>query len=423
MCPKQTSQQCPSLRKSLPGLRAKRGATNVVSRARSASRYFKAVKDASKVMQPEVTRYFFRGRVAQESILRAMNIGMGDEVIVQAFTCIATPIPILAVGAKPVFVDVDARTYNLDPAKLDAVTTRNTKAIMVQHTFGIPADMDRVLAFAAKHNLAVIEDCCHTLASSFRGQIVGTLGDAMFSSHRWGKPLVLGAGGRATIRRAEYSNQLLKLYEKAQPPGTLAVLQVLAEYVTYELLLRPSTFWWQRDLFRFLSRWHLVKPTFTRKEVGGRMTDAGWRMPALHERWLASRLKRLDENSEFRRSVANIYGAVLREMNAHICELDERYDPVFLRYPLLVRSKDRVLQLARKRAVELGDWYISAVHPMHSPAELRTMGYEAKSCPVAEMIADHVVTLPIHSKINSKQVRRTVDLLKELATRDLLRAA
>jgi perosamine synthetase len=373
------------------------------------------------MQQKEVTRHFFRGRVAQEAILRAMNIGVGDEVIVQAFTCIATPLPILAVGATPIFVDVDARTYNLDPGKLDTAVTNNTKAIMVQHTFGIPADMDRVMEFAARYNLAVIEDCCHTLASGFSGQTVGTMGDAMFSSHRWGKPLVLGAGARATIRGEAYCKRLSELYEEAQRPGTLAVLQVFAEYVPYELLLRPSTFWWQRDLFRFLSRLNLVKPTFTKTEVSGAMTDAGLRMPTIHERWLVSRLKRLDENSQFRRSVADVYSNALGALNAQSCELDQRSDPVFLRYPLLVRNKGRVLHLARKRAVELGDWYTSPVHPMHSPSELRTMGYEAKSCPVAEMIADHIVTLPIHSKINSKVVQRTVALLEELATEDLLR--
>jgi perosamine synthetase len=374
------------------------------------------------MQQNEVTRYFFRGRVAQEAILRAMSIGIGDEVIVQAFTCIATPLPILAVGARPVFVDVDVSTYNLDPDKLDAAVTNKTKAIMVQHTFGIPADMDRVMEFAAQHNLGVIEDCCHTLASSFGGQNVGTMGHAMFTSHRWGKPLVLGAGARASIRGEEYCKRLAELYEEAKRPGTLAILQVLAEYVPYELLLRPSTFWWQRDLFRFLSRLNLVKPTFNKTEVSGAMTDAGWKIPAIHERWLVSRLKQLDANSQFRRSVAAVYRNVLSAMDAQSCELGQRYDPVFLRYPLLVRNKDRVLHLARKRAVELGDWYTSAVHPMHSSSDLRTMGYEARSCPVAEMIADRIVTLPIHSKIKSKEVERTVDLLKELATEDLLRA-
>lgn len=375
-----------------------------------------------KTMQREYTTHFFRGRVAEQAILRAMRIGAGDEVILQAFTCIATPLPILAVGAKPVFVDVDARTYNLDPGRLEAAITKKTKVIMVQHTFGIPADMDRVLAIARSYNLAVVEDCCHTLASAFRGKIVGSFGDAMFSSHRWGKPVVLGAGGKATVRGENYCNQLSEVYEESQTPGTVGVLRVLAEYVLYECLLRPSTFWWQRDVFRLMSRLRLVQPTFTKAEASGTMMDAGRRMPAIHKRWLASRLQRLGDDSEFRRLVANAYSKVLHEMNAQMCELDERYNPVFLRYPLLVGNKDRVLHIARKRSVELGDWYVSAVHPMCTPAELETMGYEAKSCPVAEMISDHVVTLPIHSKINAKEVQKTIDLLKELAAENLLRA-
>ena len=121
--------------------------------------------------------HFLRGRIAMCAILKALGIGRGDEVIIQAFTCVAVPCPVLATGAKPVFADIDPATFNLDPASVEARITPRTRAIVVQHTFGIPADMDSILRIARARGIYVIEDCCHTVASSYRGARVGSLGD------------------------------------------------------------------------------------------------------------------------------------------------------------------------------------------------------------------------------------------------------
>ena len=108
-------------------------------------------------------------------------IGEGDEVLVQAFTCVAVPNSVLWAQATPVYADIDA-TLNIDPIDVEKKITNRTKAIIVQHTFGIPADMDALVALAKKHNILLIEDCAHSLGATYKGKKVGTFGDAAFFS-------------------------------------------------------------------------------------------------------------------------------------------------------------------------------------------------------------------------------------------------
>ena len=133
---------------------------------------------------------FFKGRDALHAILRAANIGSGDQVLLPGYTCVVVPNAINYLGAEPVYVDIEDKTYNIDCDILEngagsLWNPEQTKAIIVQHTYGIPCDMDRILEFAKKHNLFVIEDSCHALGSTWRGQQVGSFGDAAFFSSQW----------------------------------------------------------------------------------------------------------------------------------------------------------------------------------------------------------------------------------------------
>ena len=143
--------------------------------------------------------YFFKGRVALYAILKSMGITTGDEIILPGFTCVVVANAILYLGARPVYVDIDPSTYNIDAEKIGEKITDKTKAIIAQHTFGIPADMNKITAIAKENSLYVIEDSCHAVGSRYMGREVGTFGDAAFFSSQWSKPLTTGLGGWAVI--------------------------------------------------------------------------------------------------------------------------------------------------------------------------------------------------------------------------------
>lgn len=137
------------------------------------------------------------GTTALHTALLALEIGPGDEVITSAFTFIASSNSVLFVGGRPVFVDIDPRTFNLDPAQIEAAITPRTKAIMPVHLFGQSCEMDAILEIARKHNLKVIEDACQSHGATYKGKVVGSFGVGTFSLYPT-KNMTSAEGGMIT---------------------------------------------------------------------------------------------------------------------------------------------------------------------------------------------------------------------------------
>ncbi len=116
------------------------------------------------------------------------------QVILPGFTCVVVPNAIRLAGARPIYADIPENSYNIDPAGILQVITSRTKAIIVQHTFGIPACLDEITSIARERDLWVVEDCAHALGSSYAGKHVGLWGDAAFFSTQWSKPFTTGLG-------------------------------------------------------------------------------------------------------------------------------------------------------------------------------------------------------------------------------------
>jgi dTDP-4-amino-4,6-dideoxygalactose transaminase len=139
------------------------------------------------------------GRMAFYYILRALELPAGSEIIVPALTFWVIPELARTAGLKPVFADVDRNTFTVDPESFERAITPNTRAVVPTHLYGLPCDMDAILAVARRHHLAVVEDCAHALGATYRGQPVGTLGDAALFSFQTLKPLNAFGGGLALV--------------------------------------------------------------------------------------------------------------------------------------------------------------------------------------------------------------------------------
>jgi len=152
------------------------------------------------------------GTDALHLALRALDIGAGDEVITTAFTFVATAEAIGIVNAKPVFVDINPDTYNIDPAKIEAAITPKTKAIIPVHLYGQPCDMDAIMDIAKRYDLNVIEDCCQAIGSSYKGKKVGTFGDFGCYSFYPTKNLgTMGDGGLITTNSEYLKDRVIAL--------------------------------------------------------------------------------------------------------------------------------------------------------------------------------------------------------------------
>src|SRR5579872_519002 len=151
--------------------------------------------------------------------LCALGIGEGDEVILPSFTFIAAGNAVLYQRAKPVFADIDALNLNLDPGRIEEKITARTRAIIVVHTFGNPADLDPIIEIARKHGLAVIEDACEAIGAQYRGRSVGGIGDFGVFGFYPNKPITTGEGGMVVTRDAGHADTMRALRNQGRRTG------------------------------------------------------------------------------------------------------------------------------------------------------------------------------------------------------------
>lgn len=151
--------------------------------------------------------------------VRALGIGEGDEVIVPSFTFVAVANAVRYERATPVFADIDAATLNMDPARVEAAITSRTRAIVVVHTFGVPAEMDAILEIARRHGLAVIEDACEAIGAEYRGRRVGGFGDAAVFAFYPNKQITTGEGGMVVMRDEKLARRVRALRNQGRYEG------------------------------------------------------------------------------------------------------------------------------------------------------------------------------------------------------------
>jgi perosamine synthetase len=159
------------------------------------------------------------GTAALHLAIRALGIGEGDEVIVPSFTFIAVANAVRYERATPVFVDIDSITLNMDPSCVSAAITPHTRAIIVVHTFGVPAEMDMLMQLARRHSLAVIEDACEAIGATYNGQRVGSFGDIATLAFYPNKQITTGEGGAVLARDSQLAGRIRALRNQGRYPS------------------------------------------------------------------------------------------------------------------------------------------------------------------------------------------------------------
>jgi dTDP-4-amino-4,6-dideoxygalactose transaminase len=291
------------------------------------------------------------GTDALHLCLRALGVGAGDEVITSAMSFVATAEAIVMAGATPVFIDIDPRTCNIDPALIAAKLTPRTKAIIPVHLYGQPADMDPILELAKARGIAVIEDAAQAHGAKYKGRPVGTLGDAACFSFYPGKNLgAYGDAGAVTTTRDDLADRIRMI----------------------------------RDHGRRSKYEHLID-------------GYGNRIDALQAAILRVKLRHLTAWTAARRRLAAEYTAALTAAGIVPAFGPSWADPVWHLY--VIRAKDRpAVQAALK-----GAGYESGVHypiPLHRQPVYHRLGYAAGSLPVAEAAANEVLSLPIFPEMD-----------------------
>lgn len=305
------------------------------------------------------------GTAALELTLRAYNIGGGDEVITTAHTFIATAEAISAVGARPVFVEIDPRTYNIDPDAIAAAVTPATRAILPVHIYGQPADMDRIMAIAARHHLAVIEDAAQAHGAGWNGQRVGAIGHAACFSFYPGKNLgAYGDAGAVTTNDTR-----------------------IAELVG---LLRNHG--------RHSKYLHDIK-------------GYGERIDTLQAAILLAKLHHLPQWTADRQRLAARYTELLAGLDGEIVlpYVHPAATAVWHLYVIRTLQRDALLDHLNRNGVGAGIHYPTPLHLQPAYADL---GYLRGDLPITEEVADTCLSLPIFPEMTAAQQEYVVATLR-----------
>lgn len=303
------------------------------------------------------------GSSALELGMRALGISSGDEVITPANSFIASSSTISFTGARPILVDCDPKTYNIDLRGVEKVITKKTRAIMPVHLYGQPADMDSIMKIAKKYNLFIVEDACQAHGATFKGKRVASFGDFAAFSFYPGKNL--GAYGDS---------------------GALVTNQKpLADKV------RMMRNYGQKEKYHHLSlAWNR-------------------RLDTIQAAILRVKLKYLDKWNEKRRKHANLYSKLLENLPITVPFVDPEANHAFHLYVIRTPKRDMIQKFLHQKGITTGIHYPI---PIHLQKAYKGLGYRSGDFPLTEKYASEILSLPMYAELEEKEIKYIADQMR-----------
>lgn len=305
------------------------------------------------------------GTSALHLALLAAGIGAGDEVITVPFTFVATVAAILYTGARPVFVDIDLRSFTIDVGKIEKAITPRTKAILPVHLYGQSADMDPILTIARRHHLVVIEDAAQAHGAEYKGRRVGGIGDLGCFSFYPGKNLgAYGEGGMVVTNNPEYNRKIRMLRD-----------------------------WGAENKYQ-----HVLK-------------GYNYRMESLQGAILGVKLRHLDAWTKARRAHAVLYNRLMTPSGAQTPEEMSYARHVYHIYAVRTSRRETLQQVLNKQGIQTGIHYPKPAHLLEAYADL---GGKPGDFPCSEQVANEVLSLPMYAELSEEQVNHVAGCIKEI---------
>ena len=356
---------------------------------------------------------FDSGRSGFYAILKCLEIKDYDEIILQAFTTVALSNTIKWCGAKPVYADIKKETYNINSEKIEEEITDKTKAIIVQHTFGNPCEMDKIMEIAKKHNLYVIEDCAHSLGAEYQNKKLGTIGDVAFFSFGRDKIISAVAGGMVMTNNNKLGEKIKEFRNQMPfPKKPLIIRQLLQPIITFKSL-KLYYFLNLGKIIIYLSvKFKIITKAYSQEERKNKKPE---NFPAKMPNALAGialhQMKLINKFNNHRIKIADLYQEKLKNnKNITLPKSLANSKNIFLWFTILVENKKELIKKARKKRIILGDWFPQAIGP--AEIDLEKCDYKKGSCPVAEEVSSKCVNLPTHFRMEEEDMKRVIKILK-----------
>jgi dTDP-4-amino-4,6-dideoxygalactose transaminase len=340
--------------------------------------------------------------------LSALDLEKNSEVLIQAFTCVAVPNSIVWSGLQPVYVDIDT-TLNIDTLDAKQKLTKKTRVLIVQHTFGIPADMDKIVAFCKTHDLILIEDCAHALGATYNGKLVGTFGDAAFFSFGRDKVVSSVFGGAAIIINKQFVQKVTQIHQTLAYPSFLWIGQQLFHpIITFSALALYNIFHVGKVLLWLSQKLLLVSfPVYREEKRAKKPAVFPTKYPNALATLLIRQLSKLEEFNSIRRRIAQNYFKTLSSLPFRLPE--KSVGSMYLRFTVQTSQAAELRFRAKQKGIVLGNWYQNAIDPIG--VNFEHISYREGSCPKAEKAAFESLNLPTYPTLSDKQTGGVIDFL------------
>lgn len=354
---------------------------------------------------------FASGRQGLLALLKSIGLKPGEEILIQSYTCVVLPNAIHAAGGVPVYVDIERDTLNLDIADVEKRITPRTRAIICQHTFGIPADAAALRKICDAHGIFLIEDCAHILPDSPTSEI-GKWGDFLLLSFGRDKAISGVGGGAMLSRKPEITAKLKQEQGRATNLPWLTV-SLLLDYPIWYPMLRPfygmglgkAALW-------ALGKFRMLVPILSAEEKRGNMPLALQKMPNGCAYLALKQLTRLQEINDHRRTLTSFYVEQAKRSNWPMLGGVFAGMPL-QKFPLFVKNANGIRAHLKSHNIHLDDgWTGCVVCP--ETVDLPATGYEPGSDPEAEAACEMILSLPTHPTMSLKQAKTLADLLTPL---------
>ena len=322
--------------------------------------------------------------------LKAMGIGNGDEVITTPFTFFATA---EAVGATPIFVDVDKETFNIDTTKIEEKITSKTKAIMPVHIFGQSADMDEINEIAKKHNLMVIEDACQAIGGKYKGRNIGSLGDvACFSFFPTKNLGCAGDGGMIVTDNDEIAiiARALRTHGSGENGQKAYNLLNNIEEEVQKAEGANDTVYNPLKYYNYLIGFNT-------------------RLDAIQAAILNVKIKEIDNWNAKRREIVKVYNEALQNNDLVTPVAKDYNEHVYHMYILQSENREEVIEKLKEAGIATGDYYPV---PLHLQKVYKNLGYKEGDMPVAEYLSHRTFAIPVYPELTEEQVEYIISKLK-----------
>lgn len=325
--------------------------------------------------------------------LKSLGIGNGDEVITSTFTYFASAEAISAVGATPVFVDVEKETFNIDPNKIEEKITQKTKAIIPVHIFGQSARMDEIKQLAKKYGLKIVEDAAQAVGSKYKGKMIGTFGDAACFSFFPTKNLSCAGDGGMIVTNDD---------------NVAIVAKALRTHGSGEN---------GQKAFNFLN--NIKEEVETSKEGDDTVYNPlkyynyligfNSRLDAIQAAILRVKLPHLDKWNARRREIAKIYDEKLEDSNVVTPIVDEENETIYHQYVLQCDNRETMITKLKEKGIATGVYYPV---PLHLQKVYKDLGYKEGDMPVAEYLSHRTFAIPVYPELTEKEIDYIVESIK-----------